>query len=98
MLISLYAKRSIADEVLLIDGTFETHKLGLTLLMVVGVTTRTRTFLLPSSCAKSEAAASFSLIFDFLHSHTSNTYHRQTPNPLGVEFLVATLKAAGSVC
>ena len=33
-----YGKRFLADQVLLIDGTFETNRLGLVLLVVVGVT------------------------------------------------------------
>lgn len=39
-----YGKRFIADQALLIDGTFETNRLGLVLLMVVGVTNTSKNF------------------------------------------------------
>jgi hypothetical protein len=61
-----YGKRFLADQVLLIDGTFETNRLGLILLVVVGVTNTGKNFPAAYSFAKSEARASFDFIFKCL--------------------------------
>jgi hypothetical protein len=61
-----YGKRFIADQVLLIDGTFETNRLGLVLLVVVGVTNTGKNFPAAYSFVKSEARASFDFVFDCL--------------------------------
>src|SRR5437764_3413810 len=54
-----WAKRFIAHHVLLIDGTFETNKLGLVLVVVVGVTSTNKSFPAAYSFAKSEACVDF---------------------------------------
>ena len=59
-----YGKRFIADQVLLIDGTFETNRLGLVLLVVVGVTNTGKNFPAAYSFARSEARDSFDFIFE----------------------------------
>ena len=59
-----YSKRFIADHVLLVDGTFETNKLGMVLLVIVGVTATNKNFPAAYSFAKSEAATSFNFLFD----------------------------------
>ena len=67
-----YGKRFIADQVLLIDGTFETNRLGLILLVVVGVTNTGKNFPAAYSFAKSEARVSFDFVFECLqlyHPH-----------------------------
>ena len=51
---------------LLIDGTFETNRLGLVLLVVVGITNTGKNFPAAYSFAKSEARVSFDFIFDSL--------------------------------
>jgi hypothetical protein len=56
----------MAHQVLLTDGTFETNKLGLTLLVVVGVTSTGKNFPTAYSFTKSEARISFDFIFDAL--------------------------------
>jgi MULE transposase domain len=61
-----YGKRFIANQVLFIDGTFETNRLGLTLLVVVGVTNTGKNFPAAYSFARSEAKVSFDFIFDSL--------------------------------
>ena len=61
-----WAKRFIAHHVLLIDGTFETNKLGLVLVVVVGVTSTNKSFPAAYSFAKSEACVDFDYIFDGL--------------------------------
>jgi len=61
-----YAKRFIADQVLLVDGTFETNRLGLTLLVVVGVTNTGKNFPGAYSFCKSESKASFDFLFESL--------------------------------
>jgi hypothetical protein len=59
-----YSKRFIAGHVLLIDGTFETNRLGMTLLVIVGVTATNKNFPAAYSFAKSEAEVSFNFLFD----------------------------------
>ena len=59
-----YGKRFLADQVLLVDGTFETNRLGLVLLVVVGVTNTGKNFPAAYSFAKSEARVSFDFLFD----------------------------------
>ena len=61
-----YGKRFLADQMLLIDGTFETNRLGLVLLMVVGITNTGKNFPTIYSFAKSKARVSFDFIFDSL--------------------------------
>jgi hypothetical protein len=61
-----YGKRFLPDQVFLVDGTFETNRLGLVLLVVVGVTNTNRNFPVTYSFAKSEAKVSFEFLFDCL--------------------------------
>jgi hypothetical protein len=61
-----YAKRFIADQVLLVDGTFETNRLGLTLLVVVGVTNTGKNFPAAYSFCRSESRESFDFLFETL--------------------------------
>jgi hypothetical protein len=61
-----YTKRFIADQVLLINGTFETNRLGLTLLVIVGVTNTGKNFPAAYSFCKSEAKMSFDFFFESL--------------------------------
>ena len=61
-----YGKRFLADQMLLIDGTFETNRLGLVLLVVVGVINTGKNFSTTYSFAKSEARVLFDFIFDSL--------------------------------
>jgi MULE transposase domain len=50
----------------LIDGTFETNRLGLVLLVAVGVTNTGKNFPAAYSFARSEARVSFDFVFDYL--------------------------------
>ena len=59
-----YSKRFIADQVLLIDGTFETNQPGMVLLVVVGVASTNKYLPAAYSFAKSEAAISFNFLFE----------------------------------
>ena len=61
-----YAKRFIADQVLLVDGTSETNRLGLTLLVVVGVNNTGKNFSEPYSFCRSEGRVSFDFLFETL--------------------------------
>jgi hypothetical protein len=61
-----YAKRFIADQVLLVDGTFETNRLGLTLLIVVGVTNTSKNFPAAYSFCRSESRVAFDFLFKAL--------------------------------
>ena len=61
-----YGKRFLPDQVFLVDGTFETNRLGLVLLVIVGVTNTNRNFPVAYSFAKSEVKASFEFLFDCL--------------------------------
>lgn len=61
-----YGKRFLAGHVVLIDGTFETNRLGLVLLVVVGVTNTGKNFPAAYSFTRSEARVSFDFIFDYL--------------------------------
>jgi hypothetical protein len=60
----VYSKRFIADHVLLINEIFETNKLSLMLLMIVGVTATNKNFSAAYSFTKSEAAISFNFLFN----------------------------------
>jgi hypothetical protein len=59
-----YARRFIAHQVLLIDGTFETNRLGMVLLVVVGITSTNKNFPAAHSFAKSESAEAFTFLLD----------------------------------
>jgi MULE transposase domain len=61
-----YGKRFLPDQVFLVNDTFETNRLGLVLLVVVGVTNTNRNFSVAYSFAKSEAKISFEFLFDCL--------------------------------
>jgi hypothetical protein len=61
-----YGRRFLPNQIFLIDGTFETNRLGLVLLVVVGVTNTNRNFPVAYSFAKSEAKVSFEFLFDCL--------------------------------
>jgi MULE transposase domain len=63
----IYAKRFIADQVLLINGTFKTNRLGLTLLIVVGVTNTDKNFPAAYSFCRSESRVSFNFLFETLN-------------------------------
>jgi hypothetical protein len=68
-----YSRRFIADQVLFVDGTFETNQLGMVLLVVVGITSTNKNFPAAYGFAKSEAAVSFNFLFDsFRHFVFSN--------------------------
>jgi hypothetical protein len=56
----------LPDQVFLVDGTFQTNRLGLVLLVVVGVINTNRNFPVAYSFAKSEAKVSFEFLFDCL--------------------------------
>jgi MULE transposase domain len=62
----IYGKRFIANQVLFIDGTFETNRLGLILFIVVGVTNTNKNFPTAYSFVRSEVRMSFDFIFDSL--------------------------------
>lgn len=57
-----YARRFIADKVLSIDGTFETNRLSMVLLVAVGITSTNNNFPAAYSFAKSESAVSLSFL------------------------------------
>ena len=59
-----YSKHFIADYVLLVDRTFETNKLSMVLLVIVGVTATNKNFPAAYSFTKSEATVSFNFLFD----------------------------------
>ena len=61
-----YAKRFIADQVLLVDDTFKTNHLSLTLLVVVGVTNTGKNFPATYSFCKAEDQRSFNFFFSCL--------------------------------
>ena len=63
-----WAKRFISGHVLLVDGTFETNRLGLTLLAVVGITNIGRTFPAAFTFCKGETAISFCFLFETLRT------------------------------
>ena len=58
------ARRFIADFAVLIDGTFSTNKLNLTLITMVGLTNTGRSFPAVQSFARSEATMSFDFILE----------------------------------
>ena len=60
----VYAKRFIVSQVLLIDSTFETNRLSLVLLIVVGIIGIGKNFPAVYSFAKSESAVLFHFLFD----------------------------------
>ena len=61
-----YAKRFIAGQALLIDGTFETNRFGLVLLVLFGITGTGKNFPAAYIFAKSESAVLFHFLFDFM--------------------------------
>jgi hypothetical protein len=61
-----YGKRFLPDQVFLVDGTFEINRLGLVLLIIVGVTNTNRNFPVTYNFAKSEVKVSFKFLFDCL--------------------------------
>ena len=58
------AQRFIADFVMLVDGTFSTNALNLTLISMIGITNTGHSFPAVQSFARSEAAMSFDFIFE----------------------------------
>jgi hypothetical protein len=59
-----YSKRFIADQMLLINETFETNQLRLILLIVVGITSINKNFPAVYSFVKSETVISFNFLFN----------------------------------
>ena len=62
-----YTKRFITDQVLLIDSTFETNRLSLTLLIVIGITNTNKSFPNTYSFCKLESKISFNFLFKSLN-------------------------------
>jgi hypothetical protein len=62
----VYGKRFLASHVILIDGTFETNRLSLVLLMTVGVINTGKNFPAAYNFARSKVRVSFDFVFDYL--------------------------------
>jgi MULE transposase domain len=65
------AERFVADQMLVIDGTFNTNELRLPLLVAVGLTNSGSTFPIAFSYCPSESKESFVFFFDSLLTQRS---------------------------